>query len=215
MSSTRLLVLGVVRFMQPVHGYDVRRELMTWRLEDWANVKPGSVYSALRTLEKDGLLEVTDRVRGQGRPERTEYVLTGEGEKEFMVLLREAWWKVRRPAEPLIPALCLMLNLPRNELVSAVRARIGQLEGQSDELRFLRASIQDGATGADGEIPEHVREIVDFALSRVRSELDWSRGFVRHLRDGRYVFPGEPGAAEIGPGQGLAGRKDVDWSSQA
>ena len=28
MSSTRLLVLGAVRIFQPVHGYDVRRELL-------------------------------------------------------------------------------------------------------------------------------------------------------------------------------------------
>ncbi|NHC45157.1 PadR family transcriptional regulator [Motilibacter aurantiacus] len=199
MSSTRLLVLGVVRFLQPVHGYDVRRELVSWRLEEWANVKAGSVYSALRTLEKDGLLQVTDRVQGEGRPERTEYVLTAEGEKEYFVLLREAWWTVRRPAEPLIPALTLMTSLPRNELVSAVRARIAQLEGQADELRFFRASIQDGATGADGQVPEHVREILDFAVSRVRGELDWSRAFVRHLRAGHYAFAGEEGAP--GPGQ--------------
>ena len=43
MSSTRLLVLGVVRIFQPVHGYDVRRELLSWRVDQWANVAPGSI----------------------------------------------------------------------------------------------------------------------------------------------------------------------------
>lgn len=208
MSSTRLMVLGVVRLLQPVHGYDVRRELMTWRLEEWTNVKTGSIYSALRTLEKDGLVEVTGRLRGDGRPERTEYVLTAEGDKEFNVLLREAWWRVQRPAEPLVPALCLMLNLPREELISAVRSRASQLEGQIEELRFFRASIADGATGADGGVPEHVRELLDFGMARVKSELEWSRGFLRHLRAGKYVFPGEPGSLELGPGQGVRSSAD-------
>ena len=53
MSSTRLLVLGVVRIFQPVHGYDVRRELLSWRVDQWANVAPGSIYNALKTLTKE------------------------------------------------------------------------------------------------------------------------------------------------------------------
>ena len=69
-SATRLLVLGAIRIMQPVHGYDVRRELLTWRLEELANVKPGSIYSAIRTLEKDACIAVHSRESEESRPER-------------------------------------------------------------------------------------------------------------------------------------------------
>jgi ABC-2 type transport system permease protein len=41
-----MLVLGVVRIFQPVHGYDVRRELVSWHAEGWGNVAPGSIYNA-------------------------------------------------------------------------------------------------------------------------------------------------------------------------
>lgn len=202
-SATRLLVLGVIRYMQPVHGYDVRRELVSWRLEDHANVKPGSIYGAIRTLEKDGLVAVESRGSEESRPEKTTYVLTGEGEKEFQLLLREAWWTMRHPSEPLIPALALMLNVPRAELVRALQARAHQLEGELDSLTFMRNSIRPDATGVDGEIPGHVREIVDFISGRMRAELEWSRGFTKRIRDGAYNFAGDPGAPELGPGQGL------------
>src|SRR3954466_5448804 len=162
MSATRLLVLGAIRIMQPVHGYEVRRELISWRLEESANVKPGSIYGAIRTLEKDELIAVHAREGGDKRPERTTYVLTQEGEKEFQLLLRESWWTVISPVEPLIPALCLMQLLPRDELARALQARVNALAGPRDPLAFTRASIRDGATGAEGEIPEHVREIMDF-----------------------------------------------------
>ena len=56
MSTTRLLLLGAVRIFQPVHGYLLRRELLSWQVEDWAHVKPGSIYSGLRTLVGLGLL---------------------------------------------------------------------------------------------------------------------------------------------------------------
>lgn len=191
MSSTRLLVLGIVRILQPVHGYDVRRELLSWHIDDATNSKPGSVYSALKTLEKDGLIAVSGRAKGHGLPERTEYVLTPEGLKEFEILLRSSWWSVELPSEPLIPALCLMTYLSRDELIAALGARAGQLEAKVEQTRFSRAAIQDGATGANGDVPEHVREILDFLVSRTRSELEWTRNFSKRLRDGLYSFAGE------------------------
>src|SRR5690606_2830766 len=55
-SVTRMMILGLVRWMQPVHGYDVRRELLSWSADKWANIQPGSIYHALRKLTEEGLL---------------------------------------------------------------------------------------------------------------------------------------------------------------
>ena len=196
MSPTRLLVLGVVRILQPVHGYDVRRELATWHLEDWVNIQPGSIYSALKTLEKDGLVRVTGTSSHRNRPARTEYEVTGDGDKAFQVGLRAAWWQVQCGTEPLMPALCLLPFMERAELIAAQGARMNQLRDQAAQLGFQRAAIQDGATGADGGVPEHVREIMDFATSRVTSELEWTRAFRRRLEEGRYRFASEMDADE-------------------
>lgn len=171
-----------------MHGYQVRRELISWRLEERANVKPGSIYGALRTLERDGAIAVHAREADSHRPDRTTYVITTEGEKEFQLLLREAWWTVKPPMEPLIPALTLMPFLPREELVRALAARIAGLEAQIEAVGFMRATIKDGARGEDGAIPEHVREICDFITARDRGELEWARECQRRLRAG--VYPG-------------------------
>ncbi len=204
-SATRLLVLGVIRIMQPVHGYDVRRELLSWRLEELANVKPGSIYGAIRTLERDGCIAVHSREVEHSRPERTTYVLTGEGDKEFHLLLRQFWWNVTPPADPMFAALSLMLFLPREELIGALRARIGQLQGQLAATAFTRDAIKDGATGADGEIPAHVREVLDLITGRTRAEIEWTRGLQRRLREGAYTFSGEKRFPRLGPGQGIRG----------
>ena len=95
-----------------------------------------------------------------------------------------------------------MSHLPREELVRALQARMNVLEGNLDALSFQRAAIKDGATGAEGEIPEHVREIMDFLAARTRAELEWTRRFQRRLRDGAYRFTGEDGFPELGPGVG-------------
>jgi DNA-binding PadR family transcriptional regulator len=204
-SATRLLVLGAIRIMQPVHGYDVRRELLTWRLEEHANVKPGSIYSAIRTLEKDGCITVHSRESDESRPERTRYVTTPEGEKEFQLMLREAWWTVREPSVPLIPALSLMVFMERDELVRALQARISRYEGSIDSAVFTRASIKDGATGAEGEVPEHVREIVDFITTHLKAEIEWAKTFQKRLREGQYEFVGERAPKQVSPRTAPAG----------
>jgi hypothetical protein len=50
MSATRLLILGVLRSKQPIHGYNVRRELESWQAERWAHIAYGSIYFALNKM---------------------------------------------------------------------------------------------------------------------------------------------------------------------
>ena len=60
MSTTRLMILGLVRWMQPVHGYDVKRELESWNADEWTTIAPGSIYHALRKLAEEGMLRELD-----------------------------------------------------------------------------------------------------------------------------------------------------------
>src|SRR5437899_3730180 len=82
-SATRLLILGLVKWLQPVHGYDVRRELLSWNVDEWANIAPGSIYHALRKLTEEGLLEEVATEQVGARPARTTYRVTPAGDDEF------------------------------------------------------------------------------------------------------------------------------------
>src|ERR1700759_1594150 len=95
-----MMILGVVRMMQPVHGYDVRRELLSWEADDWANVAPGSIYHALRKLPEEGLLEEVSTEQVGARPARTSYRITQTGEGEFQDLLRRYWWELEQAIDP-------------------------------------------------------------------------------------------------------------------
>jgi len=183
MSSTRLLVLGVVRIFQPVHGYDVRRELLSWRVDQWANVAPGSIYNALKSMTRDALLEVVGTDQVGGRPERTTYRLTNEGENEFQALLREALWRVRQPVDPLMPALCFMPVLKRDELIAALRNRIPQIRGQLEHVDFAIAQLPNPGT------PEHVKELYRLSAARVAAEVPWAEALIQRLEQGEYEIP--------------------------
>ena len=180
-SSTRLLVLGVVRIFQPVHGYDVRRELLSWRAADWGNVSPGSIYNALKSLTKDGLLEVVGTGQVGARPERTMYKLTGEGESEFATLLRDTLWTVKQPVDPLMSAMAFMWALDRSELISALEHRNQQIEGIRRQLEYSMKDVRN----ADAK-PAHVAEMLRLLEARVVAEVDWSRALIGKLKKGEY-----------------------------
>src|ERR1700712_216359 len=144
MSTTRLLLLGAVRIFQPVHGYLLRRELLSWQVDEWAHVNPGSIYSGLRTLAKQALLEELPA-------EPVAYRLPPDGEVEFQRLLSQA---LREPdwSDPtrLLGGLCFMTTLPREEVREAFRARALVLEAM---VSGTSSAARTG--GGGGTSPPH------------------------------------------------------------
>ena len=191
MSSTRLLVLGVVRIFQPVHGYDVRRELVSWRAAEWANVAPGSIYSALKTLVRDGLIEVVGTDQVGGRPERTTYRLTDEGEKEFQTLLRRGLWNVDEPLDPLLPSLSFMWAVSRAELIASLRHRIAVVQGKIKGLEFAIEQLSDPYS------KDQVGEMLRLSAARAAAEIPWAERLIAKLERGEYTFADERKKADV------------------
>jgi len=191
-STTRLLILGVVRWLQPVHGYDVRRELLSWNVEQWANVAPGSVYHALRKLAEEGLLAEVSTAQVGNRPARTTYQVTPKGEREFGELLRKYWWDYKTPIDPFGVAFSLMPGLPRREAVAALRNRARVLE------TFV-AGFRD-ATGANStwmdDKPVHVHWMFELGLERAEVEARWCRRVADRVEAGEGSHDGEPAGDE-------------------
>ncbi|MFC0628585.1 PadR family transcriptional regulator [Kribbella deserti] len=188
MSTTRLLLLGVVRIFQPAYGYQLRRELLTWNVQVWANINPGSIYSGLRTLAKHGYLAEIQTTESDDRPGRTSYKLTAEGESEYFILLREALWNVA-PFRPdrMQAALSFLWSLKRDEVIAGLESRTMQLEQLDKQQRFAERGVLE-----DAAIPDHVVEMLRISSARDLGELQWTREFLQRVRDGEYSFAGEP-----------------------
>ena len=191
MSTTRLLLLGAVRTFQPVHGYLLRRELLSWQVQDWAHLNPGSIYSGLRTLAKRGLLEETD-----GEP--VSYRLTADGEVEYQRLLSSA---LRRP-EPgdpsrLLGGLCFFTTLPRDEVREALRARDLVLEAMVSGMESAVRGVQSSRMA-----PASTVELFHATRAWVAGERAWVRDVCARIDAGHYRFADDPD----GPDRPVAGR---------
>ncbi|MFB4309088.1 PadR family transcriptional regulator [Actinomadura sp. GTD37] len=187
MSTTRLLVLGGVRRFGRAHGYEVRRELMSWGSDEWAHVNPGSIYHALKQLAKEGLLRAHEVEESEAGPPHTDYEITGAGRAEFLRLLRGALATVDvRHPEMLTAGLGFLTELPRAEAVALLRERLDGLAG-------WRASV---APHLDEQDPsDHLRELLGYWVHSAESATMWTRGLIGRLEAGAYTMAGETPAS--------------------
>ncbi|NDL59788.1 PadR family transcriptional regulator [Phytoactinopolyspora mesophila] len=201
---TRQLVLAIVRLLQPVHGYDVRRELMSWGAEDWANIAPGSIYGALKTLEQDGLISVVDTSRDGHRPARTTYRVTDEGEKQYHSMLRDAWWDAKPAPHPLLAAVAQLPFSNHDDVLAALKARQHRLT--SDILVAEREieRIQSGSGDPLHDTPFHVSAMHRLNIALAKAELAWAQDMVHRIKSGdqgvwSWEGPGNPPSSSAGP----------------
>jgi DNA-binding PadR family transcriptional regulator len=183
-STTRMMILGLVRWMQPVHGYDVRRELLSWNADEWANVAPGSIYHALRKMSEEGLLEEVATEQVGARPARTTYRITAKGESEFEESLRDYWWRLEQPVDPFQAALAFVPVLPREESAAALRNRARMLATAADGLQDAMAS--DWMREAK---PAHVRWMLERSVLLMRAEIPWCERLADTIESGALLSP--------------------------
>jgi len=175
MSAARLLILGVLQFKSPAHGYEIRRELESWRAEQWAHIAYGSIYFALNKMAEEGLLESAGTDQVGNRPARTLYTITDAGKGEFQRLLRDYWWDRKPFIDPFQVALTFMNKMPREELLRALRFR-------RDHLRaFLDAF---GPQAFSPTMPRHIAENFRLAMMHEEVELRWTEETIEKVERG-------------------------------
>lgn len=178
---TRLLVLGVIRLRQPVHGYDIQRELNNWNADQWASVARPSVYNQLRSLSRAGFVTVDSIEQSHNRPSKTLYSITESGNLEFAELLNEILWNKNPQPLDLLAALCFLPILTRDEAVAAIEDRTRIIAG------FLASFDEqmDVWFHPDGRA-NYVQEIFLLTREAFRAELRWAEGFLERLRNDTY-----------------------------
>ena len=76
--NARLLILGVLH-RGDFHPYEIKRRLQAAMVECYIDVDVGTLYYAVRQLEKDGLIAAVAQERVARGGMRTIYSMTPEG----------------------------------------------------------------------------------------------------------------------------------------
>jgi DNA-binding PadR family transcriptional regulator len=158
--------MGILALLaeRPMHGYQLRGEFERRTGGTWP-VNVGQVYTTLRRLERDGLVEpVADERAGDTDP----YRLTSAGRE-----LVGAWWTapVERGAperDELAIKLALAVGAPGVDVRRVVQAQ------RKESLRVLRDYTRMQARAAHDEQPDLAWELVlDHLVFGLEAEVRW------------------------------------------
>ena len=165
MSSDADIVLLSLLAEQPRHGYDLDRVIEQRGYRQWTSLAFSSVYYLLKRLSERGLLEPDEGSQGR----RTVFRVTEAGRRE---LRQAAGERVLAPAPPsagVLPALNAYSRLDDPALAALFARRAEALLGRLDELRALRAQVDE----------EHALAIFDYEILRQEADLAWSRSLLK------------------------------------
>ncbi|MDQ0229772.1 PadR family transcriptional regulator [Metabacillus malikii] len=142
---TRLVVLGLLK-RKPMSGYEIQQLLLTSQTDKWAGILPGSIYHALKKMDKEGLVAI-EAVEQTGNRSKAIYKITESGETEFLALLKAAF----KEKSVLLPtsiysAISFIEELPKVDIIEALEEQRERLETDMQEMKIgeeVKSNVMD------------------------------------------------------------------------
>jgi DNA-binding PadR family transcriptional regulator len=182
--KAELLILGVLH-RGAFHPYEIKRRLRNAMVECYTDVDVGTLYYAIRQLEKDRLIVVVRQERVARGGLRTVYAISANGKRRFQQLLNEQFAAERSVAETLYaPMLFLQFsNLPL--IADLLRTRISRETEAIRKTAAIRKQL--GSTPATGAL--HLLKHLEL---QHRLDRKWLRGVLADVESGRVRDVADP-----------------------
>src|ERR1700761_2648006 len=138
--KTSLLILGVLH-RGDFHPYEIKRRLDNAMVECFSDVDTGTLYYAIKQLEKERLIAAVSHERVARGGMRTVYAITPKGRAEFQTMLH-AQWAEEGPVAQTLYGVLLFMHLADGEKVAAIlRTRIARLDDLIAKLAPIRKQM--------------------------------------------------------------------------
>jgi len=153
--DARLLILGVLH-RGDFHPYEIKRRLEAAMVECYVDVDVGTLYYAVRKLEKDGFITEVAQERVARGGVRTIYRITPTGRAEFRTGLH-VQFDVEGPVSQTLYSALLFLHLAdRATVEAALRRRIARLDDLIAKLGPIRTQFASRLTTGGEHLLEHL-----------------------------------------------------------
>lgn len=180
MNIPKFVVLGTLDRISPVSGYEIIRDLENKMINRWTNVKKGSIYHALKALDKEGLVMQTDRLKQGLYPTSTLYKITDAGREAFDRMQAEAFLGLYPNYLGFKLALKFNVRRTANEIAAfgdkAIKIIDAQLSGMDVYIQSLTEN--DPRLISDPFFIEHDRMLL-------RQEKQWIQLAVERIMPGQ------------------------------
>jgi DNA-binding PadR family transcriptional regulator len=170
----RFVILGFL-MQRPLYGYEIK-SIIEERMGDWADIKFGSIYYALKILYEKGFVTKEETEREAGRPERQVYGITEAGKNEFFRLLNKMWGSMTLPKYDFDLALFFIYFLKKEEVKKYLAKRIANMEEVIEYIGEHRKEIQ-----ANQYIPPVAQALLNHSEVHFMAEHEWLADLHDHL----------------------------------
>lgn len=164
---TQLLVLGMLD-IRPMSGYDIQMMLQENDVERWSGVLVGSIYHALKKLEKDKYIEI-ERMEQTGLRQKAIYKITDKGQSYLQDLIFKA---IKTSSIPyptaLYSGLSFIDKLPTEKSREALEQ---QLQKLVNELESLEIGLEVKEKYLDGELPAMIQLVSNNMIKIVKQQI--------------------------------------------
>lgn len=172
----RLIVLGLLK-NKSLSGYEIQQILQTSRTDIWAGILPGSIYHALKMMDKEGLVEINN-IEQTGHRIKAIYKITEKGEKEFVHLLQ----KSLEESSVLLPntlysGLSFMQEIPLKDKIYALEKQKKNLE-QELELQKQGQAIKE----AHIELDDVMKLVFENVYNHYELQISFLQKLIDHLK---------------------------------
>lgn len=173
-----LAVLYLLR-EEPLHPYEMQQRIRAEHIDKAIKATHGALYHAVDRLAERGLIEPLETSREGRRPERTVYAITEQGRDEAYSQLREMLLRPSQEYPQLAAALTFATLLPVAEVAQMLALRTVAVEARL----AANDSVIDGLRKQEVERAGLIE--VEYVQALLHAELEWLRGIVDDIRDGR------------------------------
>lgn len=173
MKVLELAILGLLK-ERPMHGYELKKRL-SYMLGHFWTVSYGSLYPAIKRLEKSGLIERAYSVKEKTR-HRNVYRITASGETAFMKLLGEDVSETSiSDNEKFDLRMAFFQYLEPETRLELLQMRRVVLEAQVAEFKAYRSN--------NGDEDRYRKGLLSHKVELARSDMRWLDRLMEHERE--------------------------------
>jgi DNA-binding PadR family transcriptional regulator len=165
----------------PNHAYGLQKLFTSEGKDRVVNLRSrANLQQAIKRLQRLGLVEVHQTVRGEGYPDRIVYAITDAGREAARAWLREMLAESAGEYPDFIAAVSILFGLEPDDARTQLERRAAQL---SDELADADAQLQ-----GNPDLPRLFLLEEEYRKAILTAQLSWLHSIIDDLETGRLTW---------------------------
>ena len=173
MTRYKLVILGLLK-EQPMHGYQINREIKRRSMDVWANINMVSIYNTLKRHADEAC--ITSKKERTGKmPVRKVYTITEKGIKELTGFEEDGLSRIIKHNNVVfLLSVGFMTNIPREKTLTVLKEREKKIKSILSEVKELHQVH-------DGNIPFNWMYIIESSIKHIEIDLHGTKRLITQV----------------------------------